>query len=107
MPCVEEADSFSIQRGECLFLHKAENVPLLYVEEADSFSVQGRDVSPTHRRECPSAICRGGILPIQRIECLRYTEERMSLLLLYTEERVSSLHGEESVLLLFVDVVGS
>ena len=40
---VEEADSFSIQRGECLFIHKAESVPVLYVEEADSFSVQGRD----------------------------------------------------------------
>ena len=41
MPCGKETDSFSIQRGECLFLHKAESVPLLYVEEPDSFSVQG------------------------------------------------------------------
>ena len=39
---------------------------------------------------------REGPLSIQRIECL-----------LYTEERVSSLHGEESVLLLFVEVSGS
>ena len=54
MPYVEEADSFSIQRGECLFIHKAESVPVLYVEEADSFSVQGRD-------------------------CLLYTSERVSL----------------------------
>ena len=42
---------------------------------------------------------------IQRIECLLYTEERVSLLFLYTKERVSSLHGEESVLLLFVEVL--
>ena len=54
MPYVEEADSFSVQRGECLFIHKAESVPVLYVEEADSFSVQGRD-------------------------CLLHTEERVSL----------------------------
>ncbi len=54
MPYVEEADSFSVQRGECLFIHKAESVPVLYVEEADSFSVQGRD-------------------------CLLYTSERVSL----------------------------
>ena len=54
-------------------------------------------VFSTNRRECPSAICRGeGILSIQRIECLHYTE-RVSLLFLYTKERVSSLHGEESV----------
>ena len=42
MPDVEEADSFSIQSGECVLLHKAESVPLLYVVEADSFSVHGR-----------------------------------------------------------------
>ena len=36
---VEEAGSFSIQKGECLFLHKAESVPLLYVVEADYFYV--------------------------------------------------------------------
>ena len=89
--------------------HRGESVPLLSVEEADSFSRQKREclldteervplryIFSTHRRECPSATCRGGILSIQRIECLIYTEERVSLLLLYTEERVSSLHGEES-----------
>ena len=54
MRYVGEADSFSIQRGECLFIHKAESVPVLYVDEADSFSVQGRD-------------------------CLLYTSERVSL----------------------------
>ena len=54
MPCVEETDSFSVHRGECLFPHKAEIAPLLYVEEADSFSVQGR-------------------------RCLLYTSERMTL----------------------------
>ena len=51
---VEEADSFSVQRGECLLILKAESVPVLYVEEADSFSVQGRD-------------------------CLLYTSERVPL----------------------------
>ena len=54
LPFVEEADSVSIQRGECFFLHKAESVPLLYAVEADSFSVQCRD-------------------------CLLYTSERVSL----------------------------
>ena len=43
MPDVEEADSFSIQKGECIFLHKAESVPLQYVVEADYFYVQGKD----------------------------------------------------------------
>ena len=43
VPDVEEADSFSVQRGEYLFLHKAESVPLLYVVGADSFSIQGKD----------------------------------------------------------------
>ena len=49
----------------------------------------------------------GGILSIQRIECLIYTEERVSLLLLYTKERVSSLHVEESVPLLSVEEADS
>ena len=40
---VEEADSFSVQRGEYLVLHKAESVPLLYVVGAESFSIQGKD----------------------------------------------------------------
>ena len=48
---VEEADSFSRQRRECL-LYIEERVPLLlYVEEADSFSRQRRVVSSL-RREC-------------------------------------------------------
>ena len=69
LPSVEEADSFSRQRRECLlyteervprclverrqtpslyreesafFPHTAESGPLLYVKEADSFFVQGR-----------------------------------------------------------------
>ena len=49
---------------------------------------------------------REGPLSIQRIECLQYTEERVPLLFLYTKERVSYLHGEESVLRLFVEVAG-
>ena len=80
---LEEADSLSRKRRECLlyteervsrclmerrqtpslyreesacFLHKAESVPLLYVGEADYFSVQGK-------------------------ECLLYTSDRVSLCL--------------------------
>ena len=51
-------------------------------------------------------ITREGPLSIQRIECLQYTKERVPLLFLYTKERVSYLHGEESVLRLFVEVAG-
>ena len=59
---VEEADSFSRQRRECLLyteervsllllyteervssLHRGESVPLRYVEEADSCSIQMRE----------------------------------------------------------------
>ena len=35
------------------------------------------------------------------------TKARVSLLFLYTKERVSSLHGEENVILLFVEVADS
>ena len=40
------------------------------------------------------------------IECLLYTEDRVSLLLLYTGERVYSLHRGEIVLLLCVEEAG-
>ena len=62
-------------------LHIGESVPLPYVE--------------------------GGILSRQRIECLLDTEKRVSLLFLDAEERVSYLHGEVSVLLLFIKVTDS
>ena len=129
LPPVEEPDTISRQRKKCLlyteerspdalcrgertpslyreegasFLHQAQSVPLLYVEEADSFSVQGSIVFSTHPRECPSAMCRGGLLFIRSIKCLLYTEARVSLLLLYAMGRVSSPHGGEIVLLLYV-----
>ena len=99
-------------------LHGEESVLLLFAEVADSWrdsrgirnirNIRVEFVFSAHRRECPSAICRGGhTLYTENIECLLYTEERVSLLLLCTDERVSSLHGEESVLLLFVEVAGS
>ena len=71
-------------------LHRGESVSLLYVEEAYSFSIQRREcLLYIQRRECPSAICRGGRV------------------LLGTEERVSSLHRGESALLLYVEEADS
>ena len=108
MPCVEESYSFSIQRGGCICSTPGtECPPLLYVEEAESFSVQGSIVFSTHPRECPSAMCRGGLLFIRSIKCLLYTEARVSLLLLYATERVSSPHGGEIVLLLYEEEADS
>ena len=107
----EERSPDALCRGELLLLYTERRVhlfytrhrvsPLLYVEEADSFSVQGSIVFSTHPRECPSAMCRGGLLFIRSIKCLLYTEARVSLLLLYATERVSSPHGGEIVLLLY------
>ena len=74
-------------------LYKRESFPMPFVEEADSVSIQRAEwqwrqtpslcnveiVFSTHRRECPSAICRGG----------RHV--------LYTENRMPSIHRGESV----------
>ena len=92
MPDVEEADSFSVYRGECLFLHKAESVPLLYAFSIErmpySFSVQRRVCVP-HQEEGVSSRYKGESFPIpdveeadsfsvQRRECLLSTKDTPS-----------------------------
>ena len=47
-------------------------------------------VFSTHSRECPSAICIGGILSIQSVECLLYREESVPPHSLCRGESVSS-----------------
>ena len=96
---VEEAYPRSRQREECL-IHTEERVSLLLLYTKER-------VSSLHRVECPSVICKRRQIPsldveeigssMQRRECLLDTEERVSLLLVYTEERASSLHRGESV----------
>ena len=75
-------------------------VPLLEVEVDIVFS--------THRGDCPSARCRGGLT--------LYTEYKVSPIhrresapspFLYTEERVSSLHRGELVPLVYVEAADS
>ena len=81
VPDVEEADSFSVQREEYLFLHKAESVPLLYVVGADSFSIHGKDcllytwekLSFCHIVEGAHSLSR------KRRESLRCTDDRSTL----------------------------
>ena len=108
MPCVEERGLLLYtERRVHLFYTRHRVSPLLYVEEADSFSVHGSIVFSTHPRECPSAMCRGGLLFIRNILCLRYKEARVSLLLLYAMGRVSSPHGGEIVLLLYEEETDS
>ena len=81
VPDVEEADSFSVQRGEYLFLHKAESVPLLYLVVADSFSIQGKDcLLYTSERVSFCHVVEGAhSLSRKRRESLRCTEDRYTL----------------------------
>ena len=63
VPDVEKADSFSVQSGEYLFLHKAESVPLLYVVGQTPSRYRVKTVFSIHRRECPSAMLWRGHTP--------------------------------------------
>ena len=92
MLCTEERMS-SVDRGD--------SVPLLYVEGGVSLFYKGS------RESVPLLYVKWAYsLDRVYIECLLYTEDRVSLLLLYTGERVYSLHRGEIVLLLYVEEAG-
>ena len=93
--------SFSVQRRECL-LYTEEGVSLCYILRRQIPSLCRGESVPVSKElmEPPNMYSSGefndndalymtreGPLSIQRIECLQYTEERVSFLLLYPEER--------------------
>ena len=113
----EERSPDALCRGELLLLYTERRVHLFYTRHRVSPCYMYRRQTPSlykvalsslHIREGVPLLCvEGGLLFIRSISCLLYTEARVSLLLLYATERVSSPHGGEIVLLLYEEEADS
>ena len=108
MPCVEERGLLLYTERRVHLFYTRHRVSPCYVYRRQTPSLYKVALSSLHIREGVPLLCvEGGLLFIRSISCLLYKEARVSLLLLYAMGRVSSPHGGEIVLLLYVEEADS